>query len=152
MAPQADQFSIMPMGAGYTDTAVDSWGFMASDPTGSVPKTLQVANPTQTVEMGFLDEISGWGSDAWDWLGDTVVAAKDKIVELDQDAYRYTADAVKSSYETVKGAVGTVADDLSSPITGILDSATNKIILILVLAAGLIYVAGKSGAVRLNRI
>ncbi len=59
---------------------------------------------------------------------------------------------VKSGYETTKNVVSTVAGDIEKPISGILDNLYWRVIIVVVVLGGVIYFAGKSGALRVSKI
>lgn len=74
----------------------------------------------------------------------------DVIKNDSESAVNYLKGAVETGYETVKGGIGTVYDDITKPVSSIIDNAYWKIILAVVVVGGVIYFAGKSGALRVN--
>lgn len=73
------------------------------------------------------------------------------IGDAGKNAYGGISDITKTVYGDVKSAAGTVYDDVSKPLSGIIGSAYTYIIVAVVVLGGVIYFAGKSGALRVSR-
>lgn len=59
---------------------------------------------------------------------------------------------VQGIYKTTKSAVGTVYDDVSAPIGNLLKGTYLYLLLGVVVLGGVIYFAGKSGALKIDRV
>lgn len=122
----------------FSDTSgvvIDQMG-LPQDPT----------NPTaQNITNNYDDSskpppVSGWDS-FWS-----------KVKSYDAQAGNWVIQAVKDDYGLLKGATSTVVGDVAAPVQGVIDNAYWKIILVVIVLGGVIYFAGKSGAVKANVI
>lgn len=85
-----------------------------------------------------------------DYLFPEVSYVWDAVKRNSESAADYVEQAIEGAYDKTKHAVGTVYDDLSAPISGAVDNLYWKIIIAAVVVGGVIYFAGKSGAVKVN--
>lgn len=79
-----------------------------------------------------------------------VTLAWDAITRNSESAADYVEQGIKSIYGKGKEAVGSVYDDLSAPVTSVVDNLYWKIILAAVVVGGVVYFAGKGGALKVN--
>jgi len=68
-----------------------------------------------------------------------------------KNVYKTTKGAVKEVYDDGKQLVGDAYDSVSNPVGSFLDNVYWKVILAVVVIGGVVYFAGKSGAVRVSR-
>lgn len=74
----------------------------------------------------------------------------DAVKRNSESAADYAEQAIGAAYDKTKGAVGTVYDDLTKPLSSAIDNAYWKIILAAIVVGGVIYFAGKGGAIKVN--
>lgn len=79
-----------------------------------------------------------------------VQAVWNVITRNAESAADYAEQAVKSVYDKGKGAISTVYDDVTAPVSSAIDNAYWKIILAAIVVGGVIYFAGKGGAIKVN--
>lgn len=80
------------------------------------------------------------------WNG--IVSSSESAV---QGLYESGKKVVRGVYEDAKDAAGDVYDDLTKPVGSLLDNVYWKVILAVVVVGGVVYFAGKSGALRISR-
>lgn len=76
--------------------------------------------------------------------------AWDQITRNSESAADYLQQGIESAYGTVKKGLGTVYDDISAPVTSAVDNLYWKIIIAAVVVGGVVYFAGKGGAIKVN--
>lgn len=82
----------------------------------------------------------------------TVDKIWNSIKQDSQSALSWTEGAVKSTYETGKSAVSTVAGDIAHPVENAAQGIFWYAMIGVVIIAGAIYFIGKGGAVKLNAV
>ena len=116
-------------------------------PLGLPPDPLPKTPPAGLEStIGAIPE-AGWTlslSNAWNGI----VSSSESAV---QGLYESGKKVVRGVYEDAKDAAGNVYDDLTKPVSSFIDNAYWKIILAAVVVGGVIYFAGKSGALRVTR-
>lgn len=103
--------------------------------TGAVTQSL----PDTNAEPGFFGKIGAELKQDFSWgqLASDVDVIKSGVV---------------SGYDTAKSAVTTVVTDIGTPVENALSSIYTRVIIIVVVLGGVIYFAGKSGALRVSKI
>lgn len=81
----------------------------------------------------------------------TVQGIWNSITTFAESAGNTLESGIKGAYGKVKEAAGTVYDDVSSPVSSAFDNIYWKVIIAAVVVGGVIYFAGRSGAVRISR-
>lgn len=79
-----------------------------------------------------------------------VTAVWDVVKRNSESAADYVEQGIETLYGKGKQAVGTVYDDLTKPLSSAVDNVYWKIILAAVVIGGVVYFAGKGGAIKVN--
>lgn len=74
----------------------------------------------------------------------------DNITRNAESAADYVEQGIEAVYKKGKSAAGTVYDDLSKPLNTAIDNAYWKIILAAIVVGGVVYFAGKGGAIKVS--
>ena len=85
-----------------------------------------------------------------DYLFPEVSYVWDAVKRNSESAADYVEQGIKDAYGATKNAIGTVYDDVTKPLSSAVDNVYWKVILAAVVVGGVIYFAGKSGAVKVN--
>lgn len=87
----------------------------------------------------------------WDSIKNSASGVISKAESIEKSIYTEAKDVTKIVYGDVRDAAGTIYDDVSKPISGFISGTYWYAILAVVVLGGVIYFAGKSGALRVSR-
>lgn len=84
-------------------------------------------------------------------LGNFLGTVEDYTVNIVKGGYEGVKNVTKTVYDDVKSGVGTVVGDVTSPLGSLLDKTYWYLIGAVIIVGGVVYFAGKSGALRISR-
>lgn len=131
---------------GLPPDQTSSMGFPADPVSSSPPSGLQ----TTTAAIQSAPPISTFDS-IWNTIKQDSTGILSYAEDEAKNAYGGIKDVGATVYGDIKSGAGTLYDDVSKPISGIISSAYTYIIVAVVVIGGIIYFAGKSGALRVTR-
>lgn len=139
-ANMANQSFLNPWDVSTSTQDMDNYGLPAANPTPD-PPGIQMTNPNAASTGGILDSIKTFGANAWETVKDDGNAVIDAVEHGAEDGYT-----------TTKNALGSAVNSVGSAAKSIVSFGTGQIMFLLLGVGVVIYLAGKSGALKISKV
>lgn len=140
--------STLPDYSGSTSDVYNYLGLPQDPVSTSAPAGLESAATADTAPP----PIAGGQSSFWDTIQTDAASAVRGVETGIKNAYGGLKDVTKTVYGDVSSGVGTVVSDVTTPVANAEKSLYWYLIGAVVVIGGVIYFAGKSGAVHVNAV